>query len=131
MIDFCLAEGFYLFTVVQLVQSNDQKKFYRERTLHSGLRLLLAIVHMRRRTNIEEMARNSKEFTAQISHLKQLNYLLLTKIKQYEIVQPLEVLVFCQIRDFLCEFESLLIFKSEAVGNESFDKNDSGDLLQA
>jgi hypothetical protein len=86
MVDFCLAEGLYIFTVVHLVQSNDEKKFYRERTLHSGLRLLFAFVHIRRQTDIEEMARKSKQFTAQISHLKQLNYLLLTKIKQYEIV---------------------------------------------
>lgn len=40
------------------------------------------------------MALNSKDFVAQISYLKQLNRILLTKIKQYEIVQPLEILVF-------------------------------------
>ena len=81
--------------------------------MHSGLRLLYAIVHVRRQTNIEEMAKTSKQFMQQISHLKELNYLLLTKIKQYEIVQPLEVLVFYYIRDFLTEFETLLSIKAE------------------
>lgn len=56
--------------------------------------------------------------------------MLITKIKQYEIVQPLEVLVFYCIRDFLTEFETLLSIKSESVENESFGKNDSGDLLR-
>jgi hypothetical protein len=74
---------------------------------------LYAIVHVRRQTNIEEMAKTSKQFMQQISHLKELNYLLLTKIKQYEIVQPLEVLVFYYIRDFLTEFETLLSIKAE------------------
>ena len=40
VVSYCMSEMFYLFTVCNLVQSNDQKKFYRERTLHSSMRML-------------------------------------------------------------------------------------------
>ena len=103
VLDFCLAEGFYIFTVIHHVQSNDQKKFYRDRTLYSAMRLLYVIVHIRSKTDIDEMTKGENDFTANISHLKQLNKLLLTKIKQYEIVQPLEMMIFKQIKDFLTE----------------------------
>jgi hypothetical protein len=40
VVNYCVAELFYIFTTSNLVQSNDQKKFYRERVVHSSLRLL-------------------------------------------------------------------------------------------
>ena len=132
VLDFCLAEGFYIFTVIHHVQSNDQKKFYRDRTLYSAMRLLYVIVHIRSKTDIDEMTKGENDFTANISHLKQLNKLLLTKIKQYEIVQPLEMMVFKQIKDFLTEFETLLFIKTD-IDNESFEfkQNESTDRIQA
>jgi hypothetical protein len=48
-----------------------------------------------------------------------MNGLLASKIKQYAIVQPLEVLVFTTIGDLLAEFEKTLILKTESI-EESF-----------
>jgi len=96
------------------------------------LRLLYTIIHIRSTTDIDEKAKGESDFTANISYLKQLNKLLLTKIKQYEIVQPLEMMVLKQIKDFLTEFETLLFIKAD-IDNESVDfkQNESGDRLQA
>lgn len=46
-------------------------------------------------------------------------------------MQPLEILVFKQIGDFLAEFETILILKSVTNETESFDHNDSSSRLQS
>ena len=48
MVHWGQAEQFYIFTVCNLVQTNDTTKFYRERVLMIGLRILYAEIYLLR-----------------------------------------------------------------------------------
>lgn len=101
------AEQFYIFTVCNLVQTNDTTKFYRERVLMIGLRILYAEIYLL--TNVilgssESLAANIEPIKGRFKYKQDLTDILLTKIRHYGLVGPLEQMTFQAIHKLECNF---------------------------
>ena len=109
-----MAELFYIFTTSNLIESNDQRKFCRQRVLNCSLRVLNAeyfwLRYVKPSTDAE-FINKFKEFKTELSSA------LVDQIRRYELVNPLEVMVFETIQ------ELELMFDDDEVYVEKFMKD--------
>jgi len=95
--------------VCNLVQTNDTTKFFRERVLQIGLRILQAEIYLLK--NIIRLSTESTKIASIIDTLKgrfeykqDLTGILVRKIRHYEMVNPLEYATFQAIHKLECNF---------------------------
>ena len=107
MVHWGQAEQFYIFTVCNLVQTNDTTKFYRERVLMIGLRILFAEIYLLRNIihgSSESLAANIEPIKGRFKYKQDLTEILLTKIRHYGLVNQLEFLTFQKIHELESNF---------------------------
>ena len=95
VVHYTVVESFYIYTVCNLVQSADQRTFYRERVHHMFLRTMYLLADI-------NMKVINDEFPGQLTvssihemqdYLQELQKILLNQIVAYERINPLEIMI--------------------------------------
>lgn len=95
VVQYTVIETYYIFTVCNLMQSNDQKTFYRERVLHMSLRMLYLLADIKEKIDRDVFGTEIelRSIADLQDYLSNLQGILLARVKAYELVNPLEVLI--------------------------------------
>ena len=102
-----------------LVQTNDTTKFFRERILQIALRILRAEAYVHKfiinseSDSIKSLIENIKQ---RFGYKQSLTDILMTKIRHYELVNPLEIATF----DRILKLENSMLVDDENFNIDQF-----------
>ncbi|CDW75850.1 UNKNOWN [Stylonychia lemnae] len=104
IIDFVIAEKFYIFTCVHMINSNNPRDFYRDRSLLSSLRIFYFLASLKQ--TIEEQVFGKDLNLDSIKELQQymlgLFEILLGKLETYQYINP-NIIYVCQKSNTMME----------------------------
>lgn len=123
------AELFYIFTVCNLVQTNDTTKFFRERVLQIALRILQAEVYLHKylvNCGYASVKALIEIIKGRFEYKRDLTGILMDKIRHYELINPMEVVTFHHIhkleQNFVQEDEHFDVDQFLSAFNSSFTR---------